>query len=207
MSATVQKGGFGLLAAMMEPPPDLEAEFQDWYDLEHFPERESLDGVLAARRLVCVEGWPRYLALYDLNDLEVLRGPGYAAIAGANYSRWTGRIIPRVTGHYRAEAQQIWPGRAAFGAVGPAARVALWRFRGLAASAEGDLLRGLHELYGEFPETVQLRVFRCAGAGGDYLATVELSAPLAVPAGAAGRLGAALRHVDMVNHYVPYFRA
>jgi hypothetical protein len=31
----------GLRLAMMEPPPAVEEEFQDWYDTEHFPERAN----------------------------------------------------------------------------------------------------------------------------------------------------------------------
>ena len=72
----------GLLLAMMEPPPAMEEEFQDWYDTEHFPERATCEGFLTAGRFVCIDGWPRYLALYDLADTDVLRGPAYARIAG-----------------------------------------------------------------------------------------------------------------------------
>ena len=38
----------GLLLAMMEPPPAMEEEFQDWYDTEHFPERADCEGFLTA---------------------------------------------------------------------------------------------------------------------------------------------------------------
>ena len=37
-------GQRGLLLAMMEPPPAMEEEFQDWYDTEHFPERATCEG-------------------------------------------------------------------------------------------------------------------------------------------------------------------
>ena len=97
----------GLLLAMMEPPPAMEEEFQDWYDTEHFPERAECEGFLTASRFVCIDGWPRYLALYDLADTEVLRGPGYAKIAGERYSPWTHRIVSRVWGQYRADAAQV----------------------------------------------------------------------------------------------------
>jgi hypothetical protein len=92
----------GLLLAMMEPPPAMEEEFQDWYDTEHFPERATCEGFLTASRFVCIDGWPRYLALYDLADTGVLRGPAYARIAGQRYSPWTHRIVSRVWGQFRA---------------------------------------------------------------------------------------------------------
>jgi hypothetical protein len=74
----------GLLLAMMEPPASMVAEFQDWYDTEHFLERSGTAGFLTAHRLVCIEGWPLYLALYDLTDVDVLHGEDYARIAGEN---------------------------------------------------------------------------------------------------------------------------
>ena len=88
----------GLLFATMEPPANIEEEFQDWYDTEHFPERQSCPGFLTAHRFVCIDGWPRYLAMYDLEDVEVLRGEGYRKIAHERYSAWTHRIIAKVTG-------------------------------------------------------------------------------------------------------------
>ncbi len=50
---------FGLLLAMMEPPSNIEEEFADWYETEHVPEREAIEGFLSARRLVCLSGWPK----------------------------------------------------------------------------------------------------------------------------------------------------
>jgi hypothetical protein len=197
-------GRLGLLVAMMEPPSELEEEFNDWYDTEHLPERQGVEGVLTAARLVCVEGWPRYVALYDLKSREVLAGPGYAAITGENRSPWTRRMIPRVVGHYRAEAVQIGPKPGVLGAAGPFSRVVLWRFRGLPRAGEAALAEGMDALYGSVPETAQVRLFRCTD--GAHLALVELRAPFAPPPGAAARLGPALRHVDMVNHYTPRFR-
>src|SRR5262245_13683394 len=106
----------GLLFAAMEPSPEMEEEFQDWYDTEHFPERQNTKGFLTAERFVCIDGFPRYLALYDLDDVGVLTGPEYAKIAGENYSRWTAHVVPRVWGHYRAAGRQVFPGSALFGA-------------------------------------------------------------------------------------------
>jgi hypothetical protein len=76
----------GLLLAMMEPPPAMEEEFQDWYDTEHFPERATCEGFLTALRFICIDGWPRYLALYDLADTNVLRIGSYR-VSGGNIAR------------------------------------------------------------------------------------------------------------------------
>jgi hypothetical protein len=197
----------GLLLAMMEPPSAMEEEFQDWYDTEHFPERANAEGFLTASRFICVEGWPRYLALYDLAGVEVLHGPGYAAIAGARYSAWTRRIIPRVWGLYRAEGVQLYPGGALLGERGLAARIVVWRFRQAPHSAEPQILTGLRTLYEERAETVQLRLFLAQQPDGtDYIGVVELRArELAEPI-CISQLGDASRYVDLVNIYVPYRR-
>ena len=42
----------GLMMAMMQPPPTMEEEFQDWYDTEHFPERENCAGFDTAARYI-----------------------------------------------------------------------------------------------------------------------------------------------------------
>ena len=195
----------GLLLATMEPPANIEEEFQDWYDSEHFPERQNCAGFDTAHRMVCVEGWPRYIALYDLDNVDVLRGPGYAAIAVGRYSAWTHRIMTKVWGQYRAEGVQVFPGRALLGQNGPCARLVLWRFRRVSDASERALVDGLKRLYDERPETVQLRVFRVPGDDpADYLALVELRGT--PPAPDLALLGDAARHVDLVNVYVPYTR-
>jgi len=192
----------GLLFATMEPPANIEEEFQDWYDTEHFPERESCPGFLTANRFVCVDGWPRYLAMYDLEDVEVLRGEGYHKIAHARYSAWTHRIIAKVTGQYRAEGVQVYPGDGLHGKAGPSSRTMVLRFR--AVRDEAGLVHGLREAFEGRPQTTQLRVFKVAPADtGDYLAMAELRASVEVDVGALGEAG---KHVDMINTYVVYAR-
>src|ERR1019366_6113184 len=119
-----------LLLVTMEPSAADEQEFQDWYDTEHVPERAAIPGFLTAQRFVCVQGWPRYVAFYDLAYHEVLNEPGYLAVSGDRFSPWTKRILGRVTGLYRAEGIQVFPGDAVTGASGNAPWLILWRFRG-----------------------------------------------------------------------------
>src|SRR3974377_2434755 len=112
----------GLLLASMEPPASLEEEFQDWYDTEHIPERAAIKGFLSARRFVCIEGWPRYIALYDLAHIGILKETGYMAVSGDKFSPWSKRILARVRGQFRAEGVQIHPGEATYAAKGNPAR-------------------------------------------------------------------------------------
>jgi hypothetical protein len=197
----------GLLLAMMEPPPAMEEEFQDWYDTEHFPERASCEGFLTAHRFVCIDGWPRHLALYDLADTDVLRGPAYARIAGERYSPWTRRIVSRVWGQYRADAAQVHPGMALFGDAGAVSRIELWRFRHVPDSAEGDILAGQLTLNADRPDTAQVRLFRTDQADGtDYIAIVEQRSPQPLAINLAAACCAAAQCIDLVNVYVRYTR-
>src|SRR5262249_61307027 len=119
--------------------------------------------------------------MYDLEELEVLRGEGYRKIAHAKYSAWTHRIMSKVWGQYRAEGVQIYPSDGLHGQRGPSARLVLWRFRRVGQGREVELIAGLRKLYEARVETVQLRGFRVAPAeGGGYLAMARLSTPATV---------------------------
>jgi hypothetical protein len=192
----------GLLLAMMQPPPTMEEEFQDWYDTEHFPERAGWEGFVTAQRLICLDGFPRYLALYDLSSRAVLDGPGYAAVARNRYSQWTKRIIPRMWGHYRAEADQIFPGRALLGDQGRPARVAVWRFSGVADSDAASVVAGVRASFADTPGVLQIRVFQAKAAEtGDVIATIELTGPVPIPVPKPDA-----PHLTLSNVYAPYWR-
>lgn len=197
----------GLMMAMMQPPPTMEEEFQDWYDTEHFPERASCEGFETAQRLICLDGFPRYLALYDLTSRAVLDGPGYGAIARNRYSLWTKRIIPRMWGHYRAEADQIYPGQARLGANGVPTRLALWRFSGVSETSVQTVVDGVRASFAETPGVQQIRVFEAKAAQtGDVIATIELAGPVPLPAPKVEVFGDTLRCLNLSNVYTPYWR-
>lgn len=205
MSATPDRRG--LLLAMMESPPAMEEEFNDWYDTEHFPERATLKGFLTARRFICVDGWPRYLTLYDLQDVSVLHGPDYAKIAGEKYSPWTHRIVSRLWGQYRAEGVQLYPGQAMLGDGGTATRLLLCRFRQVQGDLAEPIEHGLRQTFEARPDVAQVRLFVAAQPDGtDYLGIVELRGAATAGAIAADAFGSAARYLDMVNVYVTYSR-
>ena len=70
-------GRQALLVVMMEPKTGYNQTVERWYDEEHLAERLAVPGFLSARRYVAVEGEPRHLALYDIEDTEVLEGEAY----------------------------------------------------------------------------------------------------------------------------------
>jgi hypothetical protein len=77
-----QQIGKALLVVFMEPKAGTEKEFNDWYNLHHVPERVAVPGILNARRfeLCDGEGAYKYLAIYELEDEEVLQGEAYLAL-------------------------------------------------------------------------------------------------------------------------------
>ena len=199
---------YGLLLAMMEPTAGNSAEFQDWYDNEHIPERANITGFLNAERLVCTDGWPRYLALYDIESADVLVGKEYSNIAFDNFSRWTKRMLPRVTGFYRRNLVQIAPGRAAFAAAGAVAQVELLRFGGLDCDVSETITSNLSKIE-KIPGVRQVRLFETTDAGRrDHVLIIESAALGATVVSQidARMFGPAGEKLDLVNLYRPYWR-
>ena len=112
MSPDAQASRPAVLLAQMQPPPDLVAEFNDWYDTEHMPERVGIPGFLSSRRLVCAAGWPAYAAIYDLDHAGVLDEPPYRSVSGPNASAWSRRLLPRMVGYTRLLLEQASDERA-----------------------------------------------------------------------------------------------
>ena len=190
----------GFLLVMMQPPPTLEEEFNAWYDTEHIPERLAVPGFETALRYVCIDGAPRYLAMYDLAGLDVLNSPAYLKVGFANASPWTKRVTSRVR-IYRSFGEQVYPGTKV---TGRAARVVVLRFRALPSAARDTIIAGMRANFESRPQTLQVRVFAYdTGAGVDFLGFVEARAALgeALNLEAFGECRNAL---DLVNTYTPY---
>jgi len=190
-----------LLLVMMDVPANLEEEFHDWYDSEHLPQRRSLPGVENGARWVCLDGWPRWMALYDLTSSAALQTAEYVAVSGANSTPWSKRILPRTVGRSRVclEAVTSHAGPAAPAA---AARLLLLRFPRQPAERQPGLMQALNGQLERHAGLLQVRYF----AQGDNLyavAAFDRVVPSAVLAGDIGQLPAA---ADLVNYYAPYQR-
>lgn len=86
--------GSGMLITFMDIAPSDEAEFNKWYDGEHVEERVRIPGFLAARRYVAPALSPKYLALYETRDLDVLGGADYQKTL-ANQTTWSKSVMGR----------------------------------------------------------------------------------------------------------------
>jgi hypothetical protein len=185
----------GCLLVMMQPSPDFESEFNDWYDTDHVPERLAIPGFLAAKRYECFEGWPRYLAIYDLANPEVLSTPEYLAMAEGAYTNWTRRVLPRVR-VLRHPLVQAYPGDAL---TTTAPRLLMVRFAGVGAAAMPELLSSLRDLQKRLPEIAQVRLM---AEGDDFLALIEARSSLLSGGITAHMFGRHAAAIDLWNLYV-----
>ena len=96
----------GLLFSQMQPPPGEEEDFHHWYESEHIPARMALPGFASAVRYEAVEGEPRYLACYFLDDLGVLDTPAYRRLKSEPSER-TARMLASVRGFTRYTCTEI----------------------------------------------------------------------------------------------------
>jgi hypothetical protein len=103
----------GQLIAAMDFSKVAEDEFNDWYDLEHIPERQRVPGFLKCQRWIGHEDPKHSVATYDLDSLVVLRSEAYRAIGGENLSPWSKRMTARCQRLLRFEGDQILPGEQA----------------------------------------------------------------------------------------------
>jgi len=79
----------GLLLVMMEVDPEHEQEFNEWYDKEHVKERVAIPGFISGRRFRAVEGSPKYLALYELENADVVQSEAYLERLRQKPTPWT----------------------------------------------------------------------------------------------------------------------
>ncbi len=100
----------GLLIAAFDFSNVAEDEFNDWYDLEHIPERRRVPGFLSCERWIGADDARQSVATYDLAGLSVLQGPAYRAIGGENLSPWSKRVTAGCRRLLRFEGDQILPG-------------------------------------------------------------------------------------------------
>lgn len=68
----------GMLLSQADCPPELESQFDEWYDEEHIPKRLALPEFTSAQRYHAVGGGAqRHMVVYQMSDLAVLASPAY----------------------------------------------------------------------------------------------------------------------------------
>jgi hypothetical protein len=70
-----------LLVVVVDVDPEHEDEFNRWYDEEHIPEKRATPGFRSARRYASHDVAGRYLAVYEIDDADVVTSAEYMAQA------------------------------------------------------------------------------------------------------------------------------
>ncbi len=95
-------------------------EHDRWHTHEHLPERLSIPGFRRGTRWIAVEGEPRYMVLYEVENLETLASEAYLARLN-NPTLWTTRMMPHYRGMNRGLCAVL--GNFGFGQGGTAALI------------------------------------------------------------------------------------
>ena len=169
----------GILIAAMNFSDVAEDEFHDWYDHEHIPERLRVPGFLNAERWIGSSNQKDSLALYDLDDVGVLRSPAYLAVGGANGTPWTKRVTSRTKMIIRLEGEQLRPGDT----VAPVGEAAALLFISMNMAPEQE--NEFNEWYntehlpqlGAVPGVLAARRYRGSGATQRYAAIYHFANP------------------------------
>lgn len=114
------------------------AEHDDWHTHEHLPERLSIPGFVRGTRWVALRGQPRYLVIYEVEQLTTLASDAYLERLN-NPSPWTTKMMP----HYRGMSRGFCALTGSFG-LGLGHVCQLIRFKP-AAGAEAALRQWLLE--------------------------------------------------------------
>ena len=87
--------GRGLLMVFTDVPPEVEDEYNRWYNEEHIPERLSIPGVLSAARYEALQGGPKHLAAYELENSDTYNSDIWQNLLN-NPTDWSKRMSPTV---------------------------------------------------------------------------------------------------------------
>jgi hypothetical protein len=79
----------------MDVPPEIDADFNAWYDTIHVPNYEKVPGVIRGRRYRAVVGSPAYLTLYEFEH------PGVSETAEWLAQRDISPVTHRIRPHMR----------------------------------------------------------------------------------------------------------
>lgn len=73
----MEKSAKYLYIVRVDVDQEKEKEFNDWYDKEHIPALLKVSGVIGACRYTSLEGTPKYTAIYELENPDVIHSEGW----------------------------------------------------------------------------------------------------------------------------------
>jgi hypothetical protein len=117
--------GDGVVAIWNGIRPEGRAEFYEWHNREHMPERVAIPGFLRGRRYVAADAHPEFFTLYETRSVTDLSGPDYLARLNAP-TDWT----RRATRHFTDTARSLCRVELSLG-TGMGGWMMTWRFESL----------------------------------------------------------------------------
>lgn len=140
--------GEGVVAIWNGIRPEARADFYEWHNREHMPERVAVPGFRRGRRYRALEGRPEFFTLYETRTTAVLSGADYLARLNAP-TPWTRRVTASFTDTARSlcrVALSLGPGEGGL--------IMTWRYE-VAAGREDEhraalekILHGISERQG-----------------------------------------------------------
>lgn len=94
--------GSGVIAIWNDITDEGRANFYEWHDREHIPERVGIPGFLRGRRYIALSGSPEYFTLYEVEHKSVLTGADYLARLNGP-TEWTTRSVQ----HFRNTSRSL----------------------------------------------------------------------------------------------------
>ena len=80
-----------LIIVRIDVKPEMEEEFNRWYNEEHMPNLLRVPGILWAKRGINTGKGPKYIAVYEHENIDIQRTEAYRK---AVETEWTRRIRP-----------------------------------------------------------------------------------------------------------------
>lgn len=108
--------GMGVVAIWHDLLPEAKADFYEWHNREHMPERVDIPGFRVGRRYIALRGAPEYFNLYEADNPELLSGPDYLQRLNAP-TPWTRRVVASFRGVARSICRVLYSGGVGQGAV------------------------------------------------------------------------------------------
>lgn len=90
-----------LLIVRTDVAPEMEEEFNRWYNEEHIPGLLKVPGVLRAKRGVNTGKGQKYIAVYEHENADVQKTPAYRKVVE---TEWTRRMRP----HFRNFEREMY---------------------------------------------------------------------------------------------------
>ena len=124
--------GMGVVAIWHDLLPEAKAEFYEWHNREHMPERVGIPGFRRGRRYIALSGGPEFFNLYEADSAEVLGGQDYLSRLNAP-TPWTQRVVPSFRNVARSICRVVSTGGVGSGGVLLTLRFAIGEERHAAA--------------------------------------------------------------------------